>query len=934
MRWSRILALLTFGLIFFQFLTIASADQNIIFGSEYVFRSDETTCTSVDFLTSNKFVVAYGNCTFQAVRIGEVSGNSISWGPEYTFSPCTWGISVTALNSTHIVVARKGESEKGIAVVGEVSGNTISFGSEVVFYDGKLYNSPKIDALDNSHVVIAFNAREVGYKGRCLIGTVSGTSISFGSVYTFNNDETYYISVSKLTSSKFVITYSDSGNEYGRAIIGTVSDSSISFGSEYTFDSNTLIMYTSVSALTSDKFVIAYRDHNGHGASIIGTVSGSSISFGSKYIFNSALTNWISASALTSDKFVVAYEDNDGWGKTNIGTVSDSDISFGSKHTFNFGTTYHVSTTSLSSDKFVVAYEDYSNSKYGTAIVGDITTNQPTTISDPQPSDGSTNIQVTLSQLSVEITDPDGDLMNWSIETSPDIGSNSGNNANNGTITCPVSGLKFNTTYTWYVNVTDGYEWTRKVYTFTTETLQPPQNIAVVKINDTHINITWTKGSNTDVTLIRKKSGDHPSNPSDGTLVYNGTGEYCVTEWQYNDFFTLWSYNATANEYSDPVNLEFGGLRIYCYNESNVSQAIEFNITVYIGSLTGDEVYVAYNCENPVIITSADVPTGLVIISVSADGYKPRIFYKYFVPPVWDTIYAYLPPESEAQLYYIGIEDKYGVAIPDAYITIQKIIDDSYYDISIVKTRGDGSADIYLIPGDTYRLKIEKEGYETRYESLIPSTNQYIYIFKIYSAGNLPLLFGEEIGQNVFLSVIALPGIANISYTDNATKTNWVHISIYNSSSLVSEFNYSQDSFSFNVSLPRDLYRIVFEINREWHYRNLSGSDFYAVKTLTFTRIVYIPGASRNWLEDLFTSLLGESPFGWLPLIVFIFVLFIFFSFAPAYSHLAMIASGLVLLFFNFIIGINIASTTVAGFVIFMGILLAYKQTKMRGELP
>jgi len=59
------------------------------------------------------------------------------------------------------------------------------------------------------------------------------------------------------------------------------------------------------------------------------------------------------------------------------------------------------------------------------------------------------------------------DSLNWSIETIPNIGSSHGNGT--GIITCPVSGLSYDTVYTWYVNATDGKSWTNKTYQFTTE---------------------------------------------------------------------------------------------------------------------------------------------------------------------------------------------------------------------------------------------------------------------------------------------------------------------------------------------------------------------------------------------------------------------------------------------------------------------------------
>ncbi len=88
------------------------------------------------------------------------------------------------------------------------------------------------------------------------------------------------------------------------------------------------------------------------------------------------------------------------------------------------------------------------------------------------PKDNSKNIPIiNLDLLSINIKDFEGDSFNWNIETYPDIGSSSGTNEDNGTKNCIISGLTYDTTYTWYVNATDSgsNKWTREVYSFTTE---------------------------------------------------------------------------------------------------------------------------------------------------------------------------------------------------------------------------------------------------------------------------------------------------------------------------------------------------------------------------------------------------------------------------------------------------------------------------------
>jgi hypothetical protein len=104
---------------------------------------------------------------------------------------------------------------------------------------------------------------------------------------------------------------------------------------------------------------------------------------------------------------------------------------------------------------------------------------QKCTLTNAYPSNGAKNVSVSTTALSVNIKEPNGDPIDWTIETSPNIGKKHGTNENNGTKTCPISGLSPGTTYKWYVNATDGTNWKCQTFSFTTgsssnDTL-PPQ---------------------------------------------------------------------------------------------------------------------------------------------------------------------------------------------------------------------------------------------------------------------------------------------------------------------------------------------------------------------------------------------------------------------------------------------------------------------------
>ncbi len=101
-----------------------------------------------------------------------------------------------------------------------------------------------------------------------------------------------------------------------------------------------------------------------------------------------------------------------------------------------------------------------------------VDSNVPPVVDMLSPVNGSTGVSVELGFINVSIVDSEGDIFNWSISTVPDIGSCSQIDDLNGTKSCSVSDLDFNTTYTVFVNATDmgSGNTTSCVFGFTTET--------------------------------------------------------------------------------------------------------------------------------------------------------------------------------------------------------------------------------------------------------------------------------------------------------------------------------------------------------------------------------------------------------------------------------------------------------------------------------
>jgi len=373
--------------------TSTNVSESIPAGSESVFNTGTTYHIAVAFdpNNANKFVVCYrddSNSDYGTALVGTVSGTSMSFGSETVFnSGNTQRISVAFDPNTSgkFVVGYQdySNSSRGTVIVGTVVGTGLSFGGETVFDSSECSHiSISFDQNNANQFVICYRDEGSSGYGKARIGTVSGTSVSAGGGFTFNSVGTEWISAAfdPNNGDKFVVCFRSDGNsDEGTAVVGTISGTSISFGSATVFNSG-YSPHTSISfdPSNANKFVICYRDggNGNYGTAIVGTVSGTSLSFGSETVFNTGTVEFTSVffDPNTSGKFILVYRDDagSGHGKAIIGTVSGTSISFGSATTINAASSNYVagSVDPNNAGKFVVCYTDNGNSTYGTAILG------------------------------------------------------------------------------------------------------------------------------------------------------------------------------------------------------------------------------------------------------------------------------------------------------------------------------------------------------------------------------------------------------------------------------------------------------------------------------------------------------------------------------------------------------------------------------------
>jgi hypothetical protein len=171
------------------------------------------------------------------------------------------------------------------------------------------------------------------------------------------------------------------------------------------------------------------------------------------------------------------------------------------------------------------------------------------------PADDSTNVEITQASVNVTIKDPEGDLIDWSIEglyVNDASGTDEANGSKQASLITP---LPFATSIVWYVNASDGTDSTGTVYDFTTRSQYVPNipsSLTATVVGITQIDLSWIPDTLADTTYIERNNAEDWSIGT-GIEIYNGSdSSYSDTNLiegtQY--FYQAWSWNNTDLVYS------------------------------------------------------------------------------------------------------------------------------------------------------------------------------------------------------------------------------------------------------------------------------------------------------------------------------------------------------------------------------------------------
>lgn len=361
------------------FLTIINVckSQNITYGSEYAANAASSTYTTSCSISDSTFVIAYATSSGVKVRFGtvaKITQTQVSYGTEATVDATASSsyVNVGKLSSTSFVILYNDGGASGRANVCTISGTTITVNTQYIVNSGNTAYFGLNILSETTFVAVYSDGNNSNYLS-ARFGTISGTSISFGTEAVYAVSNLFFYKTCSLSSSIIVISFRDSGNgNIGKTIIGSISGTNISFSGATKYSSGEIVSNSGICKLNSTQFIVVFYDFlNSNKISYrIGTYNGSTTVFGST---SSSSTSTASSSTNVS---LFLFDDNSIISTFNSGSTSinlwmdfsGTSITIGNSYQFKNSSTLYPNGFLLDATKFVTTYSGTSN--YSNSIVG------------------------------------------------------------------------------------------------------------------------------------------------------------------------------------------------------------------------------------------------------------------------------------------------------------------------------------------------------------------------------------------------------------------------------------------------------------------------------------------------------------------------------------------------------------------------------------
>ena len=244
-------------------------------GSIVTYNGGSTEETEVAFSpTLGSFLVMYKNNSSGARptgTVGTVSGNSISFGSQTQFDTVNCSYNAIVWDSTYskfyIFYTKNTVPLQFCYQVVSVSGTTITPGTRTpITLNGSTtaqVNNTNVtyDSVNQKLYIATVNASNSSY-GVAMVATSDGSTLTFGAENFFAGNTTcYQLDVAWDSSAQKVVLSYASTSQYGYVIAGSVSGTTLTFGSAESFLNNITSYVTNCFDSVNERVVTVYQDN-------------------------------------------------------------------------------------------------------------------------------------------------------------------------------------------------------------------------------------------------------------------------------------------------------------------------------------------------------------------------------------------------------------------------------------------------------------------------------------------------------------------------------------------------------------------------------------------------------------------------------------------------------------------------------------------------
>ena len=203
-----------------------------------------------------------------------------------------------------------------------------------------------------------------------------------------------------------------------------------------------------------------------------------------------------------------------------------------------------------------------------------------------------------------------------------------------------------------------------------------------------------------------------------------GTVTFTTAAFSYGTNSTIMTVSSTSiinrTEKLRPAGLEF-----YIYDEKSGS-AVTSNVTLSNSTYT----WTLNNTDHAnILYTNGSLPQGAVTVTLAAAGYNQRVFYEAVSSSKAVNSTYYMLATTDGSWIRFHIYSDLGVTIPGAMVTANRTIGGNNVQVAAQLVDGSGTSLMFLEPIATYSITASAAGYNSKIQSLMPSSaDYYIYL--------------------------------------------------------------------------------------------------------------------------------------------------------------------------------------------------------------